>query len=115
MNIPTKRQIKDFIIMTASVLLLVVGIYFFKFPSNFAFGGVTGIAMILSHITHGAISNGTIVMILNILLLIIGFFVIGKDFGIKTVYCSLLMSFGLKLLEHIYPMTKPFTNQPLLE
>ncbi len=111
----TKKIIKEYILMTLSIVLLDLGIYFFKFPSNFAFGGVTGIAMILSHITHGAISNGTIVMILNILLLIIGFFVIGKDFGIKTVYCSLLMSFGLKLLEHIYPMTKPFTNQPLLE
>jgi len=115
MKLMLKHNLKDFLIMTGSVLLLVFGIYFFKFPSNFAFGGVTGIAMILSHITNGALSSGTVVLILNILLLIIGFLFLGKQFGIKTVYCSLLMSFSLKLLENVFPMSGPLTNEPLLE
>jgi len=115
MNINFKKKCREFVIMTLSIMLMVVGIYFFKYPSNYAFGGVTGIAMILNGITHGAISQGNFVLVMNIILLIIGFIFLGKDTGIKTVYCSLLMSFGLKLLEMFYPMDHPFTNQPLLE
>lgn len=115
MKVSLKQGLREYAIMTGSVLLLVFGIYFFKFPSNFAFGGVTGIAMILSSLTKGAISNGTVVLVLNMTLLIIGFVFLGKDFGIKTVYCSVLMSFSLKILELTVPMTKPFTNEPLLE
>ena len=115
MKTSVKTIVKDYILMTGSVLLLVVGIYFFKYPSNFAFGGVTGIAMILNRITNGVISNGTCVLVLNTVLLFIGFFLLGKGFGIKTIYCSLLMSISLKLLEIYYPMTAPFTNEPLLE
>lgn len=111
----TKKIIKEYILMTLSIVLLDLGIYFFKFPNNFAFGGVTGISMIVTHLTGGAISNGSLVLIMNCLLLVVGFIFLGKDFGIKTVYCSLLMSLGLKALEAIYPMTAPFTNQPLLE
>ena len=115
MKTSLKKTLKDYALMTVSVLLMVVGIYFFKYPSNFAFGGVTGIAMIVNQLTHGAVSNGTFVLILNNLLLIVGFMFLGKGFGIKTVYCSLLMSFSLKLLEIYYPMSRPFTDEPLLE
>ena len=110
-----KRLLKDYTIITGAVLLYAMGIYFFKFPNQFAFGGVTGIAMIASHITGGAISNGTIVLILNVFLLLVGFLVLGKGFGFKTVYCSMLLSLSLKGMELLYPMSKPFTNQPLLE
>lgn len=115
MNKSIKKTLKEYALMTVSVLLLVVGIYFFKYPSNFAFGGVTGIAMIVSGLTNGSISNGNFVLILNCILLVIGFIFLGKGFGIKTVYCSLLMSFALKFLEIFYPMDGPFTNEPLLE
>lgn len=115
MNRTIKTTLKEYALMTVSVLLLVFGIYFFKYPSNFAFGGVTGIAMIVNRLTHGVISNGNFVLLLNSILLVIGFIFLGKGFGIKTVYCSLLMSFGLKLLEIYYPMDGPFTNEPLLE
>lgn len=115
MNVKAKKACKEFVIMTLSIMLMVVGIYFFKYPSNYAFGGVTGIAMILNAVTHGAISQGNFVLIMNILLLILGFIFLGKETGIKTVYCSLLMSFGLKFLEMFCPMDRPFTNQPLLE
>lgn len=115
MKFKLSHGLKDFFIMTASVMLLVFGIYFFKFPSNFAFGGVTGIAMIVSHLSNGAISNGTVVLFFNILLLIVGFLFLGKQFGIRTVYCSLLMSFSLKILEVVWPMSGPLTNEPLLE
>lgn len=110
-----KKVLKEYVLMTLSICLLDLGIYFFKFPNNFAFGGVTGIAMIVNHLTNGAISNGSFVLIMNCILLVVGFLFVGKDFGIKTVYCSLLMSLGLKFLEFVYPMKAPFTSEPLLE
>ncbi len=110
-----KKKVREFCLLTVGVLCVVIGVYFFKFPNNFAIGGVTGLAMIISNLTGGAISSATVVTIVNTILLIIGVFVLGKDFGIKTVYGSLLMSGTLQLLEIIYPMDAPFTSEPVLE
>ena len=107
--------LKEYLLLTAGVLLVVIGVYFFKFPNNFAIGGVTGLAMIVSNLTGGALSSATIVTIINSVLLVIGLIVIGKDFGIKTIYGSLLLSLSLQLLEVIYPMSAPFTTEPVLE
>ena len=107
--------LKEYLLLTAGVLLVVIGVYFFKFPNNFAIGGVTGLAMIVSNLTGGALSSATIVTIVNSVLLVIGLIVIGKDFGIKTIYGSLLLSLSLQLLEVIYPMSAPFTTEPVLE
>ena len=107
--------LKEYLLLTVGVLFVVIGVYFFKFPNNFAIGGVTGLAMIVSNLTGGALSSATVVTIVNSVLLVIGLIVIGKDFGIKTVYGSFLLSGSLQLLEVIYPMSAPFTNQPVLE
>ena len=107
--------IKEYLTMTVGILFVVIGVYFFKFPNNFAIGGVTGLAMIVSNLCGGVLSSATIVTIVNTILLIIGIIVIGKDFGIKTIYGSMLLSLSLQLLEVIYPMSAPFTNEPVLE
>ena len=107
--------IKEYSILTVGILLVVFGVYFFKFPNNFAIGGVTGLAMIVSDLSGGVLSSATIVTIVNSILLVIGLIVIGKDFGIKTIYGSLLLSFALQVLEVVYPMSAPFTDQPVLE
>lgn len=106
-------KIKEFILLTVGILIMVVGIYFFKFPNNFSFGGVTGIAIVVSE--YLPISRGVITTIINVALLIIGFLLLGKGFGIKTVYTSLLMSFGLSFLEKVCPMTHPLTDEVILE
>ncbi|CUH92193.1 YitT family protein [Herbinix luporum] len=110
-----KNKIKDYCIITLGVLLVVVGVYFFKFPNNFSIGGVTGIAIILSNLFNNSISSGSIVLVLNIILLIFAYVFIGKSFGNKTVYGSLLLSISLKLLEIIIPLEAPLTNEPMLE
>lgn len=107
------NKIKEFILLTVGILIMVVGIYFFKFPNNFSFGGVTGIAIVVSE--YLPISRGVITTIINVALLIIGFLLLGKGFGIKTVYTSLLMSFGLSFLEKVCPMTHPLTDEVILE
>ena len=111
-----KETLKTYFLLTFGTLLVVIGIYFFKFPNNFSTGGVTGISIILGHlIPHPILSPGNFVLIINTALLLVGFGFVGRDFGFKTVYCSMLMSLALSALEIIFPMSAPFTDQPLLE
>jgi uncharacterized membrane-anchored protein YitT (DUF2179 family) len=109
------KLIKEYGIITIGVWLVVAGVYFFKFPNDFSIGGVTGIAIILSSIFGDGISSGTLVLIINIILLIIGYLILGKSFGNKTAYGSILMSLSLQALEVIIPMEGPLTNEPMLE
>ena len=108
-----RDKIKEFFLLTAGIVIMVVGTYFFKFPNNFSFGGVTGIAVVASEYTSA--SRGVITTVINVVLLILGFLLLGKGFGIKTVYTSLLMSFGLSFLEKVCPMSRPFTDEVILE
>lgn len=108
------KNLKEWSLITLGVAIMTVGIYFFKFPNHFSTGGVTGIAVVLGHYVPG-LTPGTFVSIINILLLIIGFLVLGKSFGIRTAYASLLMSGLLQLLEILLPLEKPLTSQPLME
>ena len=110
----TKQTLLDFLLITVGTLVSAVGIYFFKFPNHFSTGGVSGLSIVLGNCVH-FLSPATMVTIINILLLLIGFAVFGKGFGFRTTYTSLAMSFGMQILEWVYPMEKPFTNQPLLE
>lgn len=110
-----KNKIKEYIMITIGVLLVVVGVYFFKFPNNFSIGGVTGIAIILSNLLGNIISSSTIVLILNLVLLGIGYLFLGKSFGNRTAYGTILMSFSLQLLEIIVPLKGPLTTEPMLE
>lgn len=111
-----KETLKTYFWLTLGTLLVVIGVYFFKFPNNFSTGGVTGISIILGHlIPNPVLSPGNLVLIINVALLVVGFAFVGREFGFKTVYCSMLMSLALSGLEIIYPMAAPFTDQPLLE
>lgn len=110
-----KNRIKEYALITAGVWLVVIGVYFFKFPNNFSIGGVTGIAMLVSKMTNGVFGSGTIVLILNTILLIIGYITLGKSFGNRTIYGSLLMSLSIQILEIIIPLDSPLTNEPTLE
>lgn len=109
----TKDILKEYFLITVSSVLIIGGVYFFKFPNNFSFGGITGLAIILGKVTP--FSPGTVNLFLNFLLLIVGFLVLGRSFAIKTVYASVLLSVGLSGMEYLFPMQKPLTDQPLLE
>ena len=117
-----KRKLKHFALMNLGILLTTVGVYFFKIPNGFSTGGVSGIAVVVS----GAVgqympalapyfTSANLLTAINVLLLIVGFIFLGKGFSVKTVYCSLLFSLGTFALEHLFPMSQPFTNQPFLE
>ena len=108
-----RKKLEHFSLMTGATLLAAVGIYFFKFTNNFTFGGVTGLAVLIAKVTPMSASDFS--FIANMVLLVIGLFVLGKDFAIKTAYSSILLSVTLSLLERFYPMTHPFTDEPMLE
>lgn len=110
----TKQWLNDFFILNAGTLLTAVGSYFFKFPNNFSTGGVTGISVVMTHYFPG-LSNGTIVSVINTALLIVGLLLLGKGFGFKTFYVTVAFSAMLKILEVIWPMTQPLTDQPFME
>lgn len=108
-----KRTIEEYALLTIATLILVAGVYVFKFPNNFSFGGVTGIAVLLSAIVP--VTPGTVTFIINMALLLVGFLFLGKSFGMKTVYVSVVMSLGLSLAEIWFPMEGPLTGEPVLE
>ncbi len=109
----TLRTLTEYGLITFSIWIMVVGIYFFKFPNNFAFGGVTGLATVISALTHWSASQFT--TIVNTVLLVLGFLFLGRSFGVKTVYASVLMSVFLYILEKVCPISQPLTKEPLLE
>ena len=108
-----KSQLKNFVLLTLSTLVMAVGIYFFKFANNFTFGGITGLAVLVARLCP--ISAGDFSFIANMILLLIGFIILGKKFAAKTAYSSILVSVTLSALERIYPMSHPLTDQPILE
>ncbi len=114
MNLRIKTALKELPLLTLGTILVAIGVYFFKFPNNFSTGGVTGMGILLSAVFPG-VSSSTFSSVLNILFLILGFVILNKGFGARTIYCSLLFSALLSGLEWLCPMTAPLTDQPLLE
>jgi uncharacterized membrane-anchored protein YitT (DUF2179 family) len=107
------KVFKNYLMITLSIFIMAVGVYFFKFPNNFCFGGVTGFAVVAAKLLP--ISAGNFTFVVNSVLLILGFIFLGKSFAIKTTYASVLLSLLLVWFERIYPMSAPFSDQPVLE
>ena len=110
----TKKNATDVLAMNLGVILLTVGVYFFKIPNGFSTGGVSGIATILGG-AFASLKPGMMIMAINLLLLGVGLVFVGKDFGLKTVYCSLMFSGGSVLLEWLCPLSAPITEEPVLD
>ncbi len=106
------KYFKNLCLITLSIFIMAVGVYFFKFPDNFVFGGVTGFAVVVAKVLP--ISAGTFTFIANTVLLVIGFLFLGKSFAIKTTYASVLLSVLLVVFEKVYPMEHAFSNEPIL-
>ncbi len=109
-----KREAREYVMLTIGTVITAAGSYFFKFPNHFSTGGVTGMAVIFSAIFPG-ISNSSFTTIINLLFLILGFLVLSKSFGIRTVYCTILFSAVLQLFDVLFPMSAPLTDDTLME
>lgn len=107
-------KVKRFAILNFGILLMAVGIHFFKNPNGFATGGVSGIAIILANI-FPVFSPGTYMLVINVVLLVVGIIFLGRECGMMTGYCSLALSLETSLFEIILPVQEPLTAYPLLE
>lgn len=108
------KKLKEFLLINLGLALVAAGIHFFKIPNHFATGGVSGLSIVIQHFSP-RISVGPLMLIINILLLIAGYILIGRNFGSKTVYSSLALSGMVWLLDKVFPLTAPFTNDTMLE
>ena len=107
------RTLKEYFIITVAVLIMDIGIYVFKFPNNFSFGGVSGMAVIFARFLPFTAS--VINLVINLVLLVVGFAFLGRNFGLKTAYVTVLSSVLLNVFEHLFPMSGPLTDQISLE
>ena len=99
------RGIKEYFLITLGILLYVLGWAIFLVPNNLIGGGVTGIASIVQYATDGAVKMGYTYFVINAGLLIAALFVIGKNFGVKSVYAIILASVGLNVFQGIIPQS----------
>lgn len=107
------EKIKSFLTMTIAAFLISFGTVVFRFPNNFAFGGVTGLAIILNKVT--SFSSGQINLILNYLLLGVGAIFLGKKFLAKTLYASTLIGYLIYILEKKINIKQSITGDMMID
>ena len=105
--------VKEYAIITAGIFLTAAAVYFFMMPANIVLGSITGLAMVLVNFIPVQVSVMT--FILNVFCLVIGFLLVGKEFGAKTVYTSILLPVFLYVLELLFPNNSSLTNELLLD
>ncbi len=105
--------LKELLVITGGTLIVAAAVYFFMQPSGVAIGSGAALAMILANFIPLPVS--TILLALNVILLIIGFLLIGPEFGVKTVYCSVLMPVIIGVFERVFPNFQSITGEPLLD
>ena len=113
----TKTDYKSILIeiniLTIAIAVIAVAVYFFLVPSHTSISSMSGLGIVLSNFVPLPLS--AITMILNVVLLIIGFFTCGKEFGLKTVYTSVMLPVFLGIFENIFPNTGSITNSQELD
>ena len=119
MKVTKAREIsvsERYLLLTLGILITSIGTYFFKFPNNFSTGGVSGLSLILGRLIPSDVFTPSVLMlVINTLLLGVGFLFIGRDFAFSTVYCSMLLSALMNIFERVCPLSHPLTTQPFLE
>ncbi len=103
----------EYLVITLGTLVIAGAVFFFLIPSHLAVGSISGLAVVLSRFIPVNVSYLTFG--LNAICLILGFLLIGNEFGVKTVYTSLLMPGFLWLLERLFPDFRSLTADPFLD
>ena len=113
----TKTDYKSILIeiniLTIAIAIIAVAVYFFLLPSHTSISSISGLGIVLSNFVPLPLS--AITMILNVVLLIIGFFTCGKEFGLKTVYTSVMLPVFLGIFENIFPNIGSITDSQELD
>ncbi len=108
-----KQLAKELLILSGATAIIAAAVFFFLIPSHASISSVSGLAMILSNFIPLKISS--ITMILNIVLLILGFLLCGREFGYKTVYTSILLPVYLAIFEYVFPNFTSLTDSDFLD
>ena len=108
-----KKHLSDFFVITFGTVVTAAAVYFFMLPSHLSVGSASALAMVLSNFIPLPVS--VISFIINVILLILSYFLIGPEFGIKTVYSSLLLPVCLGVFEILLPNQTSLTQDPFLD
>ncbi len=98
------KNLKDFLLITIGILLVAISVVYFFDPNNIAAGGITGLAIVINHYIP-FISIGPLVLIMDAVLFVIALIVIGAKFGAKSIYCSLLLSTSMWIMQTFFHFT----------
>ena len=109
----SKRNLLEFLQITVGTIITACAVFFFMMPSHVTVGSAAGLALVISEFVPMSVS--AITMIMNVGLLIIGFLLIGPEFGAKTVYCAVLLPAVIGVLEWIFPNFQSLTGDPLID
>ena len=109
----TKRNLREFAVITLGTAIIAAAVYFFMLPSHVSVGSASALALLISNLVPLPVS--VITFILNAVLLLIGFLLIGPEFGAKTVYTSLLMPAVMGIFEILFPDFQSLTQDQALD
>lgn len=109
-----KRKIKEYLLLHLGIIMVSAGLYFFLMPSNLAVGGANGLAIVINNFLP-VLPVGIIMIGINLILFVIAFILIGKAFGVKTIYSSFAVSLIIFVLEKLVPVTEPLVGDIVLE
>lgn len=112
-TIDTAAMVKEAAILTGGVAIIAAAVYFFLVPSHASVSSISGLGIVLANFVPLPLS--AITMILNVVLLIIGFFTCGREFGVKTVYTSVMLPVFIALFERLFPDIGSLTDSQELD
>lgn len=113
MTVRFKATPVHLIILNLGLLMTALGIHFFKTPNHLAIGGTSGLSILLSAVTP--IDVGGVMLLVNALLVVVGFIFLGRDFGFWTIYSSFALSVFVMLLERFVPISASLSGDMMLD
>lgn len=111
--VPTAAAVRELAILTGAVAIIAAAVYFFLVPSHASVSSISGLGIVLANFVLLPLS--AITMILNVVLLVIGFLTCGREFGAKTVYTSILLPAFIGLFERLFPNLGSLTDSQELD
>lgn len=112
-DVPTAAAVRELAILTGAVAIIAAAVYFFLVPSHASVSSISGLGIVLANFVPLPLS--AITMILNVVLLVIGFLTCGREFGAKTVYTSILLPAFIGLFERLFPNLGSLTDSQELD
>ncbi len=107
------KLIKEYAIITIATTIVAASVFFFLVPSHVSVGSISGLAIVIANFVPLPVSALT--MIMNVGLLIVGFLLVGREFGVKTVYTSILLPAVMGILEQMFPNQASIMGDPFLD